>query len=153
MAKAPAHVYQIEIEAPPERVWEALNSREQEYNAGWTLDNDGIEPGSRYAFRDERGEPMIVGEIVEIDPPRRLVTTSSHQWSDAVKAEKPSRVTYEIAPTSKGCKLTVIHDGFESADSPTYRAVENGWPPILEALKALAEDRPAALAEALAKQG
>lgn len=153
MAKGPAHVYEIEIEAPPERVWEALNSREQEYNAGWTLDYDGIEPGSHYAFRDESGEPMIIGEIIEFDPPRRLVTTSSHQWSEAVRAEKPSRVTYEIVPTSKGCKLTVIHDDFESEDSPTYRAVEGGWPPILEALKALAENRPEALAAAIAKQG
>lgn len=152
MAKAPAHVYEIEIEAPPERVWEALNAREQAYNAGWTLDYDGVDPGSRYAFRDERGEPMIIGDIVEFDPPRRLVTTSSHQWSDAVRAEKPSRVTYEIVPTGKGCKLTVTHDDFESEDSPTYRAVEGGWPPILAALKALVENKPEALAEALAKQ-
>lgn len=152
MSKGPAHVYEVEIEAPPEKVWEALNSREQEYNAGWTLDYDGVGPGARYAFRDGRGEALIVGEVIEFDPPRRLVTTSSHQWSEEVKAEKPSRVTYEIVATSKGCKLTVIHDGFESEDSPTYRAVEGGWPPILEALKALVEDRPEALAEALAKQ-
>lgn len=153
MTKAPAHVYEIEIEAPAERVWAALNAREQEYNAGWTLEYEGVEPGSRYACRDERGEPMIVGEVIEFDPPRRLVATSSHQWSEAVKAERPSRVTYEIVPTPTGCKLTVIHDGFESEDSPTYRAVEGGWPPILEALKALVEDRPEALTEALAKQG
>jgi uncharacterized protein YndB with AHSA1/START domain len=152
MARGPKHVYEIEIEAPPERVWEALNDPEQEYNKGWTLESEGEEPGSAYAFRDEQGNAMIVGEILEIDPPRRLVTTSSHQWSDAVKAEKPSRVTYEITPTRTGCKLTVVHDDFETEDSPTYQAVEHGWPPILEALKALVEDRPEQLAEALAKQ-
>jgi uncharacterized protein YndB with AHSA1/START domain len=146
-------VYEVEIEAPPEKVWEALNDPKQEYNAGWTLESEGQAPGSAYAFRDDQGVALIVGEIVEFDPPRRLVTTSSHQWSEAVRSEKPSRVTYEITPTASGCKLTVVHDGFESEDSPTYRAVEGGWPPILEALKALAEDRPDALAQALARQG
>lgn len=151
MANGPRHVYEVEIEAPPERVWEALNDPKQEFSAGWTLEYDDG-PGSRYTCRDERGDAVIVGVVLEMDPPRRLVATSSHQWSEEVRSEKPSRVTYELTPTRKGCRLTVIHEGFESDASPTYRAVEGGWPLILDALKAFVEGRPEALAEALVKQ-
>jgi uncharacterized protein YndB with AHSA1/START domain len=76
---------------------------------------------------------------VEIDPPRRLVTTFHFPNGDpALVADRPSRVTWDIRPLGPTCLLTVTHDDFDG-ESPTYRAVEHGWMPVLSALKTLLE--------------
>src|SRR5436189_291493 len=56
------------------------------------------------------GTPILEGEILEIDPPRRLVQSFRALWNDAAKAEGTSRVTYEITPVEDSCRLTVVHD-------------------------------------------
>jgi len=72
------------------------------------------------------------GEIVEVDPPRRLVQTFTALWSDDVKAEGTSRVTWEIEPIEDSCRVTVIHDQLrEGANDQLY----GGWPMILSGLK------------------
>jgi uncharacterized protein YndB with AHSA1/START domain len=77
------------------------------------------------------------GEILEVDPPRRLVQTMTALWSDDVKAEGFSRITWEIQPISDdSCRLTVIHDQLrEGANDELY----GGWPMILSGLKTLLE--------------
>ena len=50
------------------------------------------------------------GEVLEVDPPRRLVHTMTALWSDDVKSEGASRVTWEIEPVGDSCRLTVTHD-------------------------------------------
>jgi uncharacterized protein YndB with AHSA1/START domain len=73
------------------------------------------------------------GEILEVDPPRRLVQTMVALWGDDVKAEGTSRVTWEIEPIADdSCRLTVIHDQLrEGANEQLY----GGWPMILSGLK------------------
>jgi uncharacterized protein YndB with AHSA1/START domain len=72
------------------------------------------------------------GEVLEVDPPRRLVHTMVALWSDEVKSEGASRVTWEIEPVEDSCRLTVTHDQLrEDANSQIF----GGWPMILSGLK------------------
>ena len=73
------------------------------------------------------------GENVEVDPPRRLVQRCVFLWSDDVKAEGTSRVTWEIEPIGDdSCRLTVTHDQMrDGANDEIY----GGWPMILSGLK------------------
>jgi uncharacterized protein YndB with AHSA1/START domain len=80
------------------------------------------------------GAPGLLGEGVnlEVDPPRRLVQSMVALWSDDVKAEGTTRVTWEIEPVGDSCRLTVTHDQLrEGANDELY----GGWPMILSGLK------------------
>ena len=75
---------------------------------------------------------MGEGENLEVDPPRRLVQSMRALWSDEVKAEGTSRVTWEIEPVGDSCRLTVTHSDLrEGANEELY----GGWPMILSGLK------------------
>src|SRR5919201_24026 len=72
------------------------------------------------------------GETLEVAPPRRLVQSFNALWSDDVKSEGTSRVTFEIEPVGDSCRLTVTHDQLrEGANAELY----GGWPMILSVLK------------------
>ena len=76
------------------------------------------------------------GEMLEIDPPRRLVQTRVAFFSDEARAEGPSRITWEITPVGDSCLLRVTHDVMrEGACEQLY----GGWPMILSGLKTLLE--------------
>jgi len=80
--------------------------------------------------------PLAEGENLEVDPPRRLVQSFTAVWSDEVRAEGTSRVTWEIEQVEDSCRLTVTHDRLrENAHSELY----GGWPMILSGLKTLLE--------------
>ena len=135
---APAHVFEIYIKTTPEGLWEAITNAEmrRKYNFGVSIASDWT-PGSRY----EAGSPMSPtliseGENLEVAPPRRLVQTFRALWSDEVKAEGTSRVTWEIEPVAGSCRLTVTHDQLrDGANDELY----GGWPMILSGLKTLLE--------------
>ena len=72
------------------------------------------------------------GEILEVDPPRRLVQSMVALWGDDVKSEGTSRVTWEIEPVGDSCRLMVTHDQLrEGANDQLY----GGWPMILSGLR------------------
>ena len=80
------------------------------------------------------GAPGLLGEgeDLEVDPPRRLVQSMLALWSDEVKSEGISRITWEIEPVGDSCRLTVTHDELrEGANNELY----GGWPMILSGLK------------------
>jgi uncharacterized protein YndB with AHSA1/START domain len=82
------------------------------------------------------GLEIADGENIEVEPPRRLVQTFRALWSDEVKAEGHSRVTWEIEPIGDSCRLTVTHDQLrDGANEQLY----GGWPMILSGLKTLLE--------------
>ena len=82
------------------------------------------------------GTPMLEGENLEVDPPRRLVQSFRALWDADVKSEGTSRVTYEIEPIGDSCRLTVTHDQLrEGANNQLY----GGWPMVLSGLKTLLE--------------
>ena len=95
-------------------------------------------PGS--PFRTVRdGQTDVEGEILEADPPRRLVHTFRAHWNEAVLADPVSRVTWEIEPAGSGvCRVTLIHDQLVSG-SATARIVTSGGPKIVSGLKTLLE--------------
>jgi uncharacterized protein YndB with AHSA1/START domain len=131
-------VFEIYIKTTPERLWEALTDPEQrrKYAFGVGLETDWT-VGSRVTAVHPHGPgPLSEGENLEVDPPRRLVQTMTALWSDEVKAEGTSRVTYEIEPVEDSCRLTVTHDQLrEGAHGELY----GGWPMILSGLKTLLE--------------
>jgi uncharacterized protein YndB with AHSA1/START domain len=72
------------------------------------------------------------GEVLEVDPPRRLVHTMRALWDDDVKGEGFSRVSWQIEQIADSCRLTVVHDQLrEGANEQLY----GGWPMILSGLK------------------
>src|SRR5262249_59694437 len=79
---------------------------------------------------------LVEGQNVEVDPPRRLVQTFRALWSDDVKREGTTRVTWEIEPIRDSCRLIVAHDQLrDGANAELY----GGWPMILSGLKTLLE--------------
>jgi uncharacterized protein YndB with AHSA1/START domain len=125
-------VYEIYIKTTPARLWQAIVDPEirRKYTFGVGVKSDWT-PGSQYesVFAPI---PIVEGENIEVDPPRRLVQTYRALWSAAVKAEGTSRVTWEIRQVGDSCCLTVVHDQMrEGANSEIY----GGWPQILSGLK------------------
>jgi len=127
-------VFEIYIRTTPERLWEAMTDPDirSRYNFGAGACSDWT-AGSRYELGHSGGTGLLAeGEVVESDPPRRLVHTMVALWGEDVKSEGPSRVTWEIEPVGDSCRLTVTHDQLrEGANDQLY----GGWPMILSGLK------------------
>jgi uncharacterized protein YndB with AHSA1/START domain len=131
-------VFEIYIKTSPERLWEAITNPEmrRKYNFGagvlsnWTT-------GSRYQGVSPMAPgPIWEGKNLEVDPPRRLVQSFLGLWSEDVKREGTSRVTWEIEPVGDSCRLTVTHDELrEDANAELY----GGWMMVLSGLKTLLE--------------
>lgn len=125
-------IFEIYIRTTPERLWEAIVDPEirSKYTFGARVTSEWT-PGARIEM-SHPGGLLGEGEILEIDPPRRLVQTMVALWSDEVKSEGASRVTWEIEPVADSCRLTVTHDQLrEGANEELY----GGWPMILSGLK------------------
>ena len=126
-------VFEIYIRTTPERLWEAITDPEirAKYNFGAGVRCDW-QPGSPLEMAHPAGGVLGDGEVLEIDPPRRLVHTMRALWGEEVKAEGTSRVTWEIEQIEDSCRLTVVHDQLrDGANEELY----GGWPMILSGLK------------------
>ena len=129
-------VFEIFIKTTPERLWEALTDGEQrsKYNFGAAVASDWS-AGSGWTL--SAGDFQIAqGENIEVDPPRKLVQSFTAQWSDEVKKEGTSRVTYWIEPVGTSCRLVVTHDQMREGAHPE---IWGGWPMVLSGLKTLLE--------------
>jgi uncharacterized protein YndB with AHSA1/START domain len=139
-AAAPAPVVSIYIRATPDAIWRALTESgfTTRYCHGNTVESDW-RPGSRYRFRDG-GVVAIEDEILESDPPRRLVTTFTALWDEAARAAGASRVAWEVEDSDVPgvCRLTVTHDQLDGK-AATSEQVVGGWPSIVSGLKTLHE--------------
>jgi uncharacterized protein YndB with AHSA1/START domain len=130
-------VFEVFIKTTPERLWEAITDPEQrkKYSFGVETHSDWTQ-GSEYRAGIPGGVDIASGRNVEVDPPRLLVQTFDALWSDDVKAQGTTRVTWEIEPVGSSCRLTVVHDQLPaSANAELY----GGWPMILSGLKTLLE--------------
>ena len=130
-------VFEIYIKTTPERLWEAITSEEMRarYSFGvgtaseWTA-------GSEYKAAVPGVIEIASGKNLEVDPPRRLVQSFDALWSEDVRKEGTSRVTWEIEPVGTSCRLRVTHDQLgEDANDELF----GGWPMILSGLKTLLE--------------
>ncbi|HWI22320.1 MAG TPA: metalloregulator ArsR/SmtB family transcription factor [Baekduia sp.] len=131
-------IFEIYIKTTPERLWEAITdpAMRAQYSFGVGVYSDWT-PGSNYkSSHAQAGIEIAEGENLEVDPPRRLVQSLNALWSDDMKAQGTSRVTWEITPVGDSCQLTVTHDQLpDDADGQLY----GGWPMILSGLKTLLE--------------
>jgi len=137
MAAETQNVFEIYIRATPEQVWQAMTDGDtmEKYFFGQRLDTTG-EPGSTMYFTGPDGKKNPSGEVIEFDPPRRLVSTFAPQ-AEAPNT-KPSRLTWEITPAGESTKLTLIHDQLDPAD-PMSQQFRNGWVLFFSALKTYVE--------------
>jgi uncharacterized protein YndB with AHSA1/START domain len=127
-------VFEIYIRTTPDQLWEAITDPviRAKYNFGAGAYGDWT-PGSHLELRAADADGLLAaGEVLEVDPPRRLVHTMVALFSDEAKAEGTSRVIWEIEPVGDSCRLLVTHDQMrEGANDQLF----GGWPMILSGLK------------------
>lgn len=132
-------VYVTYIRTTPQKLWDALTQPEftRQYWANTAQESDW-KPGSSWKIMIPDGRVGDSGEIVESDPPRRLVLTWRNEFNDEMRAEGHSRLTYELEPVGESVKLTLTHE-HDKDPSKLIDAVSTGWPHILASLKSLLE--------------
>jgi uncharacterized protein YndB with AHSA1/START domain len=84
------------------------------------------------------GQVCDRGEVLEIDPPRKLVLSWCKESLPEMHAEGFSRLTYELESQGDEIKLTILHE-IDKPDSKLIQGVSGGWPRILASLKSLLE--------------
>jgi uncharacterized protein YndB with AHSA1/START domain len=135
-------VYQVFIKASPEQIWEAITTPEftSRYYHGCLVDSSLV-PGEPYrGWSPDRTEQWVDGEVLESDPPRRLVHTWLALYNPETAAEEPSRVTWGLEPQDDGTTLlTVVHDELEGAPKTAAGVSGVGWMHVLSGLKTLLE--------------
>ena len=127
------------IRTTPEKLWRALIDPEftRLYWMESSQESDW-KPGSAWRGLSPAGQPFASGEIVEIEPPRRLVLTWQHEKNPEIQAEGHSRLTYDLEKQGETVKLTIIHQ-IDKPGSKLIESVSGGWPLIIASLKSLLE--------------
>jgi uncharacterized protein YndB with AHSA1/START domain len=149
-------VYKIVIKASAQAIWDAITKPE------WT---DRYAYGGRASYELKKGgnyyheasaemksfglpDKIILGEVIESDPPKKLVQTWHPQFSAEMIAEPPSRLTYEIFESPSGvCTVVMTHDvtnaplvaGMVPGNNNPVESGGGGWPWVLSDLKSLLE--------------
>ena len=142
-------VYVTFIRTTAERVWSALTTPEfmRQYWFGMHCESDW-KAGSPWKLVFADGRVADSGEIVEADPPQRLVVKWRNEWKAEMKAEGDSYCTFEIEivpdVSPPAVKLSITH-AMERPESQLIQAVSGGWPRILSNLKSLLETGEIAL--------
>jgi uncharacterized protein YndB with AHSA1/START domain len=141
-------VYVTYIRTTPEKLWSALTDAEfmQQYWFGMHCES-AWQAGSAWKLVSGDGSVWDAGEILEADPPRRLVIRWQHQKKPELKTEGDSRCTMELEPVGSAVKLSITHS-IEREPSRLIEAVSGGWPKIISNLKSLLETGSIAVEEA-----
>ena len=145
-----ALVTEIEISAPPARVFKALTDSGE--LARWFTNSEcpakiwemDARPGGRYHYKTEKGKIVVNGvsefechgEILEVDPPRLLVYSWIANWHD----DKTRRtiVRWELSAKGAGTQVKVTHSGL-AEENVARKDYSGGWPGVLDQLKKFAE--------------
>jgi len=155
MTETATQVYRVYIRTTPERIWDAITKPEwvARYGYGGSVEFD-LRPGGSFtaytsAEMREHGAPDVAidGEVIEADPPHKLVLSWRMVMDEGLAAEGFTRLTYEIEELEPGVsKLTLVH---ELADAPRLAALlrgdyeadgaGGGWSWVLSDLKSLLE--------------
>jgi len=129
-------IYVTYIRTTPEKLWQALTETAftRAYWWGMFLESDW-KKGSRWSMKFADGRPNTSGEVLESEPPHRLVLDWNKVSSPELTAEGPARATFEIEEAGGMVKLTVTHE----AGPKLLAGVSDGWPKILASLKSFVE--------------
>jgi uncharacterized protein YndB with AHSA1/START domain len=150
-----AVVSEIEIAAPPERVFQALIERGQAMQWGsndafemtvWEMD---ARPGGKWRFvsRGRQGpsagkEIEHHGEIIEMNPPRVLAYSWFASWHQ--NPEQSTLVRWELLPNQSGTRLKLVHSGLSPIPGAS-QGYSQGWPGLVQSLKNFVERQPPTL--------
>ena len=140
MAKSLAYSYDIFIGAPVGKVWNGLVDGEmtRHYVYGTRLETK-LERGAPYAYLGDGDFRVVDGEILDVEPEKRLAMTWRAHWDEKVTKDRASRVTYELSAAGPATtRLHVVHDDFDG-ETATYTGSVEGWPLMLSSLKSLLE--------------
>jgi uncharacterized protein YndB with AHSA1/START domain len=148
-------VHRVYINATPESIWEAITSPEWTKRYGYHgIAEYDLKPGGKYRVvappeMQAMGMPeqLLDGEVIEADPPRKLVQTWHALWDEGVASEHPTRVTWDIEEDDGGItRLTVTHElegapihAEQVSSEAKLREGGGGWSWILSDLKSLLE--------------
>jgi uncharacterized protein YndB with AHSA1/START domain len=132
-------VYVTYIRVPREKVWDALTNGEfmKQYWFGMTQESDW-KAGSSWTMKFSDGRVADMGEVVESNPPQRLVLKWRNEFRPELKAEGFSRCVYELEQDGETTKLVVTH-AIERENAKLIEAVSGGWPKVLSSLKSFLE--------------
>jgi uncharacterized protein YndB with AHSA1/START domain len=132
-------VYVTYVRTTPEKLWRALLDPEftRRYWGG-TWQDCAWKAGASWKLMLPDGSLADSGEVIEIEPHRRLVLRWRHERRPELHAEGDSRLTYELEPVGSSVKLTIIHE-MDRPESKLIVGVSNGWPHVLASLKSLLE--------------
>jgi uncharacterized protein YndB with AHSA1/START domain len=141
-------VYVTYIRTTPEKLWSALTNDVEFMKQYWfgTHCESAWTPGSSWKMVYPNGSITDAGEIVEAEPPRRLVIRWQNQFKPELKAEGESLCTMELEPSGTAVKLSITHT-IEREPSKLIVAVSGGWPKIISNLKSLLETGSVVLQE------
>jgi uncharacterized protein YndB with AHSA1/START domain len=129
----------VEIAATPERIFQALTSREivdwwgkpGVFDAREWSGNVKVGGNWRASGIGREGVPWeLEGTFLEVDPPRRL----SHTWNTPGSSATPSVITYLLEKIEGGTRLTLRHVGVSDRNSCMGACM--GWEACLTKLAA-----------------
>jgi uncharacterized protein YndB with AHSA1/START domain len=138
-------VYVTYIRTTQQKLWSALTDVEfmKQYWFGMHCESRWT-PGSSWKMVAADGRIFDTGEIVEADPPKRLVIRWRHEITPELEAEGDSLCTMELQASGAAVKLSITHS-IEREPSKFISAVSGGWPKIICNLKSLLETGSVAL--------
>ncbi len=114
----------IYLKATPEKVWKFLTEREKMARWFHETNRDLIKTGPFEYYRhdtDAKDRKLMWGDVLEVDPPTKLVHTFTHQWLEGVI----TTVTWELLSIEDGTQLTLTHEGIETYEELSGH--DKGW--------------------------
>jgi uncharacterized protein YndB with AHSA1/START domain len=154
---ATTQVFRVFIKATPQAIWDAITKPEWNERYGYPGRGEyDLRPGGAYRGIgtpemgvEGIGDDLVVveGEVIEVDPPRKLVQTWRMKFTPEMTAEPLTRVTWEIVTEFDGLsRLTVTHDlegapihAMQVAGAAPLEQGGGGWALILSDLKSVLE--------------
>jgi uncharacterized protein YndB with AHSA1/START domain len=132
-------VYVTYIRTTPEKLWRALTEPEftRQFWCG-TWQECAWQKGASWKIMVPDGRVGDSGEILDIEPPKRLVLSWRNEFKPELRAEGYSRLTYLLEQQGDMVKFTLTHE-MERDQSKLIEEVSGGWPALLASLKSMLE--------------
>ncbi len=132
-------VYVTYMRSTPQKVWDALTTPEfQKIYWFGTYQECDWTTGAPWKMVLKDGTVADAGEVLEIDPPKKLVLKWQNQFRPELKAEGWSRCVMDLEAQGELVKLTITHS-IEREQAKFIEAVSGGWPKIIASLKSMLE--------------
>jgi len=132
-------VYVTYIRTTPEKLWRALTEPEftRQFWCG-TWQECAWQKGASWKIMVPDGRVGDSGEILDIEPPKRLVLSWRNEFKPELRAEGYSRLTYLLEQQGDMVKFTLTHE-MERDQSKLIEEVSGGWPALIASLKSMLE--------------